>query len=74
MSIPEEEINNLSVSEKAELYQLLSADPELTKYLFSDKRLFEELDRRDKAFAEGEINLLSRQELSEKLNGRRNGF
>lgn len=74
MSILAEDIKKLTASEKAELYYLLGADEELNNYLFSDKRLFDELARRDGELAAGNIQIMTRQELSQRLNARRNGL
>ncbi len=72
MPLLEEEIKTMSASEKAALYYLLGEDAELNNYLFSDKRLFEELARRDADLASGKIQLMTRQELTQQLNQRRN--
>jgi hypothetical protein len=48
---------------KAELYCLLRDDEELKNYMISNKMLFEELIRRDKAHADGKIHLTTRQQL-----------
>ena len=45
-----EEIKTMAVTQKAALYQMLSEDEELNNYLISGPELFEELERRDKAF------------------------
>ena len=67
-------ITKLSAPEKAELYYLLGADTELNDYLFSDKRLFDELARRDEELAAGNLQLITRAELTQRLNERRNGL
>lgn len=67
-------IKQLSAPEKAELYYLLGADTELNDYLFSDKRLFDELNRRDAELAAGNLQLMTRAELTQRLNERRNGL
>ncbi len=72
MPLLEEEIKTMSTPEKAALYYLLGEDPELNKYLFSDKRLYEELEKRDADLASGKITLMSRQVLTQQLNQRRN--
>jgi hypothetical protein len=74
MSIIVEEIKTLLVSQKAALYYLLSEDEELKNYLISGNELFEELERRDAAFTNGEMRLTNRQELSTRLQSRRNGL
>jgi len=66
-----ENIKNLSAAQKAELYNLLREDEDLEKYMISNKRLSEELKRRDKAYAKGKIQLTTRQELSLRLKNRR---
>lgn len=67
-------IQKLSVLEKAELYYLLGADTELNDYLFSDKHLFDELTRRDAELAAGNLQLMTRKELTQRLTERRNGL
>lgn len=62
MSLHTEDIKNLTAPKKAELYYLLREDKELQDYMISNKILFEELTRRDKAFKEGRIQLTTRQE------------
>jgi len=74
MSIIVEEIKTLPVSQKAALYHLLSEDEELKNYLISSDELFDELQRRDAAFNKGEVRLTDRQELSNRLQSRRNGL
>lgn len=54
---------NLTAPQKTELYYLLREDKELQDYMISNKILFEELTRRDKAFEEVRIQLTTRQEL-----------
>jgi len=67
-----EEIKTMAVTQKAALYQMLSEDEELNNYLISGPELFEELERRDKAFGNGEIKITDRQTLSTRLQNRRN--
>lgn len=74
MPLLAEDIKSLSAPEKAELYYLLGEDAELNNYLFSDKRLFEELTRREAELITGIIQLMSRQDLTRQLNQRRNGL
>lgn len=74
MALLAEDIKKLSAPEKAELYCLLRDDEELKDYMISDNRLFEELIRRDKAYAEGKIQLTTRQQLSSRLKNRRNAL
>jgi hypothetical protein len=74
MSTLLDDIKNLQPSEKAEVFFLLQKDKDLETYMISNKRLFEELENRDKAFAEGKINLTTRQDLSKRLKERRNGI
>ena len=74
MSIIVEEIKTLPVSQKAALYHLLSEDEELKNYLISGNELFDELERRDAAFHNGEIRLTDRQTLSTRLQSRRDAL
>lgn len=74
MALLAEDIKKLTAPEKAELYCLLRDDEELKDYMISDSRLFEELTRRDKAYAEGKIQLTTRQQLSSRLKNRRNAL
>jgi len=74
MSLNTVNIENLSASEKAKLFSTLQNDQELQDYMISKKMLFEELDRRDKAYAEGKIQLTSRKELSLFLRKRRDAL
>ncbi len=67
-----EEIKTMAVTQKAALYQMLSEDEELNRYLISGQELFEELESRDKAFSKGEINMTDRQTLTTRLQNRRN--
>jgi len=69
-----EDIKKLSAPQKAELYCLLRDDEELKNYMISNNMLFEELARRDKAYAEGRIHLTSRQQLSSRLKKRRDAL
>ena len=74
MSFHTDDIKNLTAPQKAELYYLLREDKELQDYMISNKILFEEITRRDKAFEEGRIQLTTRQELSILLKNRRNAL
>ncbi len=74
MSLIAEDIKKLTASEKAELYYLPGMDEELNNYLFSDKRLFDELARRDEEYAAGNMQVMTRGELTQRLNERRNGL
>lgn len=74
MLLHTEDIKNMSVPEKAKLFSLLSDDKELKDYMVSNTHLFEELTRRDKAYAEGNIQLTTRQELSLRLKKRRDAL
>ena len=74
MPIIVEEIKTLPVSQKAALYHLLSEDEELKNYLISGDALYDELQRRDTAFNKGEMRLTDRQELSNRLQSRKNGL
>jgi len=65
------DLKKMSVPEKAKLFSLLSDDKELQDYMISNEKLFEELNRRDKEYAEGQIQLTTRQELSLRLKKRR---
>lgn len=67
-----ENIKKLPVAEKAELYYLLREDKELENYLISNDRLYEELVRRDKLYAEKKMHLTTRQDLSDRLKQMRN--
>ena len=69
-----EDIKKLSASQKAELYFLLRNDEELKDYMSSNNMLFEEIARRDKDYAEGKIQLTSRQDLTLRLKNRRNSL
>lgn len=68
------DLKNMSVSEKAKIFSLLSEDKELQDYMISSKKLFEELSGRDKAYAGGKIQLTTRQELSLRLKKRRDAL
>ena len=72
MLLHTEDIKNMPVPEKAKLFSLLRDDKELQDYMISNTTLLEELNRRDKAYAEGKIQLTSRKELSLRLKKRRN--
>ena len=74
MSIIVEEVKKLPISQKAALYRLLAEDEELKSYLVSDSMLFDELERRDIAFNKGELRLTNREELSERLQKRRDAL
>lgn len=74
MSQLSEDIKKLSGPQKAELYCLLREDEELKNYMISNNMLFEELIRRDKAYAEGKIQLTTRQQLSSRLKNRRDAL
>lgn len=69
-----EDIKKLTAPQKAELYCLLRDDEELQNYMISNKMLFEELKRRDKAYVEGKIQLTTRQQLSSRLKSRRDAL
>lgn len=69
-----EDINKLSAPQKAELYCMLRDDEELKNYMISNDILFEELTRRDTAYAEGRIQLTTRQQLSSRLKNRRDAL
>jgi hypothetical protein len=74
MSSLAKEIKNMTTPQKAELYHLLGQDAALNNYIFSNKKLFEELEERDNAVANGSMELISRQELSLLLNKNRHGL
>lgn len=74
MSTLAEEIKNLTAAEKAEIFYLLGQDEDLNNYIFSNQKLFEELKKRDDSVANGSMKLMSRQELSDLLNLRRDGL
>ena len=61
----------MSVPEKAKLFSFFSDHKELHDYIISNAKLFEELNRRDKAYAEEKIQLITRQEFSLRLKKRR---
>ena len=50
-----EDINKLPAFQKAKLYCMLRDDEEVKNYMISNEILFEELTRRDEAFASGKI-------------------
>ena len=64
MALLTEDIKKLSASQKAEIYCLLRDDEELKNYMISNKMLFKELIRRDKAYADGKVQLTTRRQLS----------
>ena len=68
------DIRALTAPQKAELFFMLRDDVELANYLISDTKMYEELARRDKAFAAGKIQLTTRQQLTTRLKIRRNGL
>ena len=72
MALLTETVQNLTPAEKAELYYLLGTDRELNNYLYSNKHLFDELSRRDEEAATGNMQVLSRAELTQRLKERRN--
>jgi hypothetical protein len=74
MALLTEDIKKLSAPQKAELYCLLRDDEELKNYIISNKMLFEELIRRDKAYADGKYISTTRQQLSSRLKNRRNAL
>jgi len=67
-----EEIKTMAVTQKAALYQMLSEDEELNNYLISGHEVFDELEKRDKAFNKGEMKMTDRQTLTARLQNRRN--
>ncbi len=69
-----EDIKKMTAPEKAELYCLLRDDEDLRNYMISNKMLFEELNRRDKAYSEGKLKLTSRHQLSSRLKNRRDAL
>lgn len=74
MTFLAEDIKKLPASQKAELHCLLRDDEELKNYMISNKMLFEELIRRDKAYVDGKIHLTTRQQLSSRLKNRRDAL
>ena len=64
----------MPVPQKAELYNLLMNDGELKEYIASNNLLFEELAKRDKDYADGKIQLTTRQDLSLRLKQRRDAL
>lgn len=69
-----EDIKSFTAPQKAEMFYLLQEDEELKNYLFADNRLFEELACRDADYAAGKLRLTTRQELTTRLQYRRNGL
>lgn len=70
-----EEIQKLTLPEKKEIFNALLADDELQSSVNTfeeDPFLFEELARRDNALRNGEIKLISLDELESRLAERRN--
>ena len=66
-----QDVQNLSVAEKAELYNLLQTDIEVNDFLRKQENntiLFEEISRRDAAFERGEMKLTTIEELEASLN------
>ncbi len=74
MPILAEDIKNMPVPQKAELYNLLMNDEELKEYMASNNVLFEELAKRDKDYADGKIRLTTREDLSLRLKQRRDAL
>ena len=74
MVLQAEDIKKMSAKEKAALYYILRDDEVLKDYMLSDEALAEEIRRRDKAFAEGKIQLTSREQLSMRLKNRRDAI
>lgn len=74
MLLHKEDIKNMSVPQKAKLFSILSDDKDLQEYMISSTNLIEELSRRDKGYAEGNIKLTTRQDLSLRLKKRRDAL
>ncbi len=74
MALLEENLKTMTAPQKARLFYLLKDDAELEKYLISSEMMFEELARRDKAFAEGKIQLTTRKQLTNRLKDRRDAL
>jgi hypothetical protein len=74
MQILSEDIKKLSAPQKAEIYCLLRKDMELKDYMLSNNMLLEELKQRDKAYADGKIQLTTRQQLTDRLKDRRDAL
>lgn len=74
MALLEDNLKTLTAQQKARLYYLLRDDEELAEYLISNEIMFEELARRDKAFAEGKIQLTTREQLTTRLKNRRDAL
>lgn len=74
MALLTEDIKKLPAPKKAELYSLLREDEELKNYMISNKMLFGELIRRNKAYADGKIHFTTRQQLSSHLRNRRDAL
>ncbi len=66
-----EDMNTLTLPQKAELYKVLQEDEELKNFLALNEKMFEELAQRDKAYKEGKIKLTPRQQLTARLKNRR---
>jgi hypothetical protein len=67
-------LKNMTAPQKAQLYYQLRDDKELRDYLISNDNLYKELASRDKAFADGVIQLTTRQDLSLRLKKRRDAL
>ncbi len=66
-----DEIKTLQEIQNAAISTILSEDKELTNCDISNSNLYKELVRRDAAFKKGEINLTTRQGLTNILKSRR---
>lgn len=74
MPFLEEDLKTMTAPQKARLFNLLKEDKELENYLISNEAMFQELARRDKAFAEGKIQITTRKQLSDRLKNRRDAL
>lgn len=75
-SLPND-ISDLSVEEKANLFLALKSDTAVKQYLYdeiSNKILGEEIARRDDAYKKGELYLTSIDDLKTRLKIRRDGL
>lgn len=72
-----DDVKKLSIAERVGLFLVLKDDTEINEYLHStksNKKLFKEIARRDKAYKEGKIHLTTMDELTSRLRKRRNAL
>lgn len=70
MSISISEVQKLSPVEKLELYHILESDPDIAEQTVNennDKVLFQEIDKRDKAYQQGKMQLTTIADLEQRL-------